>query len=286
MSELVKIQGERYSFHDQAAELLGVPEAIRASIDTHPHLYELFDAEDDDRAVVAIANTSKGSIGGSYEEVARGVGLVIGKVDLDIVLPLYGISGSTLGDVAFYHTQEHAFHQVRGSLEARHGKDYTKRWVPETDTAKSAWSIKDLHDPTHAAITPHPAGQAAGLDCLVDNMRDNKEFNVTSFYFIAKGRYAEVPEDSTIAVGSLQRVGGVAAIGRLQREVSLGTIQLVHRKDTSKSNLIIEMHSGGDHEGAIKEAQAALDGLYRVSYLGGYAPIGGIGGPDAAPVAH
>ncbi len=263
------MQGVQYSFHDQAAALLGVPEEQRQSVDTHPNLYKLFKDRTDALAVVAFVNTTKGPVEGSYERIAAGIGTVIGKVDLDIVLPLYGIPGATLDDIGYVHTQKHALDQVRKILEDWWGDDYEKYWVSEDDTALSAISVREQLDISHAAITPHPAGRAAGLKLLHPNMRDNLDRNVTSFYLLGKGRYSKVPEDATVMVGALRRVGDdYPSIERLERTVGHGTIRLVHESDVKSDLLIVEMDGGN-----LCKAQDALDGLYTVAELGGYGPL-------------
>jgi hypothetical protein len=47
----------------------------------------------------------------------------------------------------------------------------------------------------------------------------------------------------------------------------------VYERDIQEPSLLVEINSDGDHVGAIESVQAALNGLYAVTYLGGYAPL-------------
>jgi prephenate dehydratase len=269
LSEKVLIQGRRYSFHDQAAASLRVPEDQRESVKTHDLLYDALADRPNGRAVVAFANTTKGRIEGSYERILAGAGIIVARANLEIVLPLYGMPGADRQQVRYLHSQKHAFDQ---SIETIRTYYPNARLVYESDTASSASTVRELADPTHAAITPGPAGEAAGLEKLVASMQDRKR-NVTSFYMLGKGDNGIVPDDATVTVATLNRVGDEHANHWLQAEVDREALSLVHQSDNATPQLIIEMNSDGDHRGVIENAQIALEGLYDVTYLGGYTPL-------------
>jgi prephenate dehydratase len=271
MSERVLIQGRSYSFHDQAAALLGIPKGQRESVKTHNMLYDTLHDRENGRAVAAFFNTTKGRIGGSYERIMAGDAQIVGRADLGIVLPLYGMPHAQFEDIRFIHTQSHAMDQAIRTVS----RDFAHtRWVSEEDTATSAFTVRELRSSKHAAITPHPAGKAAGLVCLVDAMQDNRTKNVTSFYELGKGENGVVPVDATVTVAALHRIGGEQqSSGQLQIQAEIGAISLLHVSEAKSWSLIVEMNSEGEHAQAIEGAEIALRGLYNVTYLGGYAPL-------------
>jgi prephenate dehydratase len=271
LSRKVYIQGSEYSFHYQAAGELGVPKYMREPVATHGLLFAMLRGESNGRAVVAVHNTTKGIIQGSHEQVQAGrdIGRIIGRTDLDIELPLYGLPRTRLEDITHIHTQRHAMEQCLKTLAALDGNVF---WVSETDTALSATSVLELGKRTHAAITPHAAGSAAGLQCLSPNMRDNKDLNVTTFYMLGKGEYDNVPEgEGVITVAALDRTGGERSSDRLREFIDdIGRVSLLNAGDIDSTNFIVEMDAGGDHAGAIYDARSGLQGAYDVRFLGGY----------------
>jgi hypothetical protein len=147
------------------------------------------------------------------------------------------------------------------------------QWIPEFDTAASAHTVRLLGDPTHAAIAPHAAGKAAGLKRLVEDGLQDRKKNVTSFYMLGTGRHTTLPKNSTVTVAVLYRLEREGAEMGLRREVESGTVTLVHEPDIHARHMIVELHSGGDHVGAIQKLQSALREMYRVTFVGGYAPL-------------
>lgn len=250
-----------------------VPEGLITPVKTHALLLDGLRDRTDGRVVTAVTNSTKGNIDYAYGKVQRGynIGRIIGRVDLDIVLPAYGLPGARLEDITHFHTQDHAMEQCHKTLAELNENAF---WVSETDTALSALSVLALNDRTHAAITPHAAGQAAGLACLAENLRDNKERNITSFYMLGKGVYDILPKgDSAITVAALDRIGDEQSGYIHEACKDLGGISLINPDDINAKRLIVEMNFGGDHEGAVSLARSDLRGAYDVRLLGGYDPV-------------
>lgn len=256
-----------HSFHAQAADELGLSLDDRIGLATHGQLYDALRSQTNGAAVVAVANTRSGRVDTSYSQLLKGDLVVTGRVDLQIQHHLFGPKGTQKEDVRVIHTQEPAYDQCRSTI-AREYPNAT--WKPEDDTARSAYLVAKLNDPTHAAISPHAAGIAAGLVCLHSGGVQDSEHNTTSFFQIGRGEHAVVPEDADVTVVALRSdtPGIYDAARRVIGDLGLQSWTL-HPEDASASSLIVEV-GVNYHNELSRDVELALRDICGAIRIGGY----------------
>ena len=105
---------------------------------------------------------------------------------MPIRFQLMGLKGSKLADIKGAHSHIMGLGQCRNFLRARGIVAKTS-----SDTAGAAREVRDLGDPTQAAIAPRLAAEVYGLDILAENIEDAAH-NTTRFVIMS--RDAAVPE--------------------------------------------------------------------------------------------
>src|SRR5439155_4116630 len=93
---------------------------------------------------------------------------------------LLALPGATLDRIRTVRSHVHALGQCRNFIRA-----HRLQPVVRADTAGSAAEIKELGDPTIAAIASELAGEIYGLQSLAENIED-AEHNTTRFLVMAK----------------------------------------------------------------------------------------------------
>jgi prephenate dehydratase len=266
--EPVLLQGDhRYSFHAQAAEQLGIPEDRRVPMPTFPELYTHL-RRAGGFALTAVVNSTMGPVRESYDQVCDGDLTVCMRTDLSIVHPLFAAPGATEGSIRYVHTQRPAYLQCLRTLLT----DFSHvEWVPENDTAGSAWAALEA-GVDHAAITPQAAGEAAGLVRLRAGMQDNAN-NTTTFLLVACGDTSVVPEEADVTVAVLDRVtpGVLNAVReRIQGEFG-GDLRPLHPDSARDTSLIVELPGINYYGPQGDAAMGILANVASVRRIGGYA---------------
>jgi prephenate dehydratase len=144
-------------------------------------------------------------------------------------------------------------------------------WVPETDTALSAEIVRRLADPTHAAITPHAAGRAAGLVCIADGLQDNPD-NTTTFFRVQHGPHPVAPQEGDLTLALLRSEQPGVYYEACERLAAVGRgLMTLHNSDIAMPSLLVEIAPGAnDHQ--VPSVQDILRDVCDVTVLGGYAP--------------
>jgi len=143
-------------------------------------------------AMIPIENSLAGRVA-DVHHLMPGSGLYIIREHFDRVEHhLLALPGATLDRVRTVRSHVHALSQCREFIRA-HGLQPVVR----ADTAGSAAEIKELGDPTIAAIASELAGEIYGLTSLAQNIED-AEHNTTRFLVLA--REPKWPPQGTLSV--------------------------------------------------------------------------------------
>jgi prephenate dehydratase len=111
---------------------------------------------------------------------------IVAEHFMPIRFQLMGLPGSKLENIKAAHSHTMALGQCRNFLRARGIARKTTG-----DTAGAAREIKELGDPTQAAIAPRLAAEVYGLDILAENIED---FAHNTTRFVIMSRDHGVPE--------------------------------------------------------------------------------------------
>ncbi len=187
------IQGQNGAFHAIAARqwLGGTPDLIEC-----PTFKKVFTALEDgsaDAGVVAIENSLYGSINEVYDLIESHGYPIVGEVHLRIKHQLIGFEGAKLSDIQQVFSQLPALAQCAGYLDATlpHAEH-----LEYHDTAESVAHIKQLGDPTNAAIASREAAELHGMTILDKDIEDHKE-NYTRFLVVQPN--ATIPDGANRA---------------------------------------------------------------------------------------
>jgi len=154
-----------------------------------------------DVAVLPIENTTSGAISEVYDLLLDSGLHFVGDVRFRVRHCLLGIAGSSLSDLrrVYCHPQT-----VTQCSEFLAGLDDCEI-VYFSDTAGSGKRIKDLNDPSVAAIASEDAARLFGLDILKTGIANNDE-SYTRFVVVA-AKPAEVPEGVPAKTSIVMAVG-------------------------------------------------------------------------------
>lgn len=186
----VAIQGQKGSFHHQAAvQFFGDDVAIN-SCDTFKDVFQAVTTGNTDFGIVAIENSLFGSINPVYDLLLRSGCQIIGEVYLRIEHCLIGLSGADVGKITEVHSQLEALAQCEDYLDKN--LPDAKRFE-EHDTAASVEMIKTWGDSTKAAIASRQAAELHDMHIIAEGIETNQE-NYTRFVVIQKS--GETPDDA------------------------------------------------------------------------------------------
>jgi chorismate mutase/prephenate dehydratase len=133
-----------------------------------------------DFGVLPIENSYTGEVGMVLDELFKSNIYISGVYDLPIVQNLVGIKGAKLHEIKRVYSHEQALMQcskVLGELGVE--------TVSFTNTALASQYVKELNDPTKAAIASDLAVKVNGLEILLPSINDNPN-NTTRFAIISK----------------------------------------------------------------------------------------------------
>jgi prephenate dehydratase len=149
---------------------------------------DAFAAVREERAVLAmmpIENSVAGRVADIHHLMPDSGLFIIGEHYERVNHHLLALPGATLDKIRTVRSHVHALSQCRNFI-----REKGLRPVVRADTAGSAAEIKELGDPTIAAIASELAGEIYGLVSLEQNIED-AEHNTTRF--LAMSRQAEWP---------------------------------------------------------------------------------------------
>jgi prephenate dehydratase len=131
-------------------------------------------------AMLPIENSVAGRVADIHHLMPDSGLFIIGEHFERVNHHLLALPGASLDRVHIVRSHVHALSQCRNFIRTHH-----LRPVVRADTAGSAAEIKDLGDPTVAAIASELAGQIHGLVSLAQNIED-AEHNTTRFLVMSK----------------------------------------------------------------------------------------------------
>lgn len=177
----VAIQGEAGSFHDEVAHIWFGSSVQIVPAKSFADVFEALKNKTADHAVVAVSNSTFGPIEESKKLVAMYKYVQIGAIDLPIAQHLIGLSGAKLSDIKTVYSHPVALPQCSEFLASTlpHAK-----LVPYHDTAASVRLIKELNNPSCAAIAGRQAAKLYNLPIIAANIENDKA-NTTSFVILS-----------------------------------------------------------------------------------------------------
>lgn len=137
-------------------------------------------------AMIPVENSIAGRVADIHHLLPTSPLQIIGEHFMPIRFQLMGLRGAKLADIKTAHSHIMGLGQCRNFLRSRGIAARTS-----SDTAGAAREVRDLGDPTQAAIAPRLAAEVYGLDILAENIEDAAH-NTTRFVIMS--RDAVVPE--------------------------------------------------------------------------------------------
>jgi chorismate mutase/prephenate dehydratase len=133
-----------------------------------------------DRAMLPIENTTAGSVYESYDLLLRFNLSLVGEEIVDVRHCLLGVSDVPLESLKRIHSHPQALSQCSEFLATLRGCE----GVSAANTALAAKHVRDLKDPTEAAIASEEAGAHFGLHVLKRDIA-NQPVNYTRFVVVS-----------------------------------------------------------------------------------------------------
>ncbi len=154
-----------------------------------------------DVAVLPIENTTSGAISEVYDLLLDSGLHFVGDVKYRVRHCLLGLSGASIADVKRVYCHPQAIAQCTDFLAGLEGAEV----VYFSDTALSGKMIKDLNDPSVAAIASEDAARLFGLEVLKTGIANRAE-NFTRFVVVS-------PEPAAVLDGVPSKTSVVMAVG-------------------------------------------------------------------------
>ncbi len=137
-------------------------------------------------AMIPVENSIAGRVADIHHLLPTSPLQIIAEHFMPIRFQLMGLRGSSLRQIKAAHSHIMGLGQCRNFLRARGIVAKTS-----SDTAGAAREVRDLGDPTQAAIAPRLAAEVYGLDILAENIEDAAH-NTTRFVIMS--REANMPD--------------------------------------------------------------------------------------------
>jgi prephenate dehydratase len=217
MENRIAIQGFEGSFHQEAANhFFGGNVKVLPCATFRETVRQASDKKISDGGVMAIENSTAGSILPNYNLLQKSSLHVIGEIYLQIRQHLMVNTGVEFQDIKEVHSHPMALLQCMDYLEK-----FDWKLVESDDTALSAQLIHQHHNKHAAAIAGRLAAKMYGLDIITPNIHTLKN-NYTRFLILQredKIGYMDQPNKSSLyfqtdhSKGSLARVLTIIADG-------------------------------------------------------------------------
>jgi prephenate dehydratase len=221
----IAIQGNRGSFHDSVACQFFGPKSQRVFCNTFKETFQALHANKSDYAVCAIENSISGSITEVYDLLVKNHCMIFGEVYIRVEQCLIGLPNAPIENIKIVYSQYMALEQCAEYLSKNLPNAELRQYH---DTADSVRLVKDLNDPTIAAISGYAAAKEYGLEVLAGSIETDKE-NYTRFFCLANtdeptpgnANKTSLVITASDDAGSLYRVLGSFA----ERDISISKIQ-------------------------------------------------------------
>lgn len=163
-------------------------------------------SSDDARyAMIPIENSVAGRVADIHHLLPNANLYIVAEHFERIRHQLLGLPGATLSALKSAHSHIHALGQCRNTLS-----ELKLRPVQEADTAGAARLIKELNDPSQAAIATSLAAEVYGLEILKADIEDEAH-NTTRFVVLAAEPEDAEADDGDIITTFIFRVRNVPA---------------------------------------------------------------------------
>lgn len=220
----ISIQGESGSFHDIAARQLFGTEHSQLQRATFAEVFKDVQTKQAELAIVAIENSSVGSINEVYDLLLKNGVKIVGELYMRISHNLIGLKGAKLSEIQTVYSHPMALLQCEHFLDT----ELKQAEVHERhDTAESVEYIASQNDKTIAAIGSAQASKLHKLKILVPDIETDKH-NYTRFIVLSLKDSSDRRADKTSVVitaknipGALHKVLGVFA----NRDINLSKIE-------------------------------------------------------------
>lgn len=205
----IAIQGTPGSFHAAASsEWLGSqPDLVACQ--TFRAVFEAVKSGQAEAGIVAIENSLYGSITEVYD-LFEAYGIpIVGEVHLPVHHQLIGFAGSRLSDITHVYSQLPALAQCDNYLIE---KLPDAERVEYHDTAQSVEFIKQLGDPSYAAIASRAAAELHDMTIIDQDIEDHRE-NYTRFLVIQSDQPIPVDANrSSLVLRTSHQPGALAEV--------------------------------------------------------------------------
>lgn len=158
-----------------------------------------------DLAMIPIENNLNGRVADVHHLLPRAGLYIVGELFMPIRFQLMGPPGASLAGVRRVRSHIQALGQCRLNL-----KKLAVAQLTTVDTAGAAREVKDLNDPSEAALAPALAAEIYGLEVLKADMADSLN-NVTRFVVLAPKPDDAEPEDGPCMTSFVFQVRNIPA---------------------------------------------------------------------------
>jgi prephenate dehydratase len=191
----IAIQGALASYHDLAAKKFYGEEIDILECLTFEDTCRKVQLNEADYAVMAIENSTVGSILSNYNLIEKYALRIIGELYVKIQFHLLALPGTKLKDIEFIHSHQMAISQCQQFLSEH---SFIKA-VESNDTATCAREIQTKNLINTAAIANEITARTYGLEIVQSNIESNTK-NYTRFLILSKGKdVIEQPNKASIS---------------------------------------------------------------------------------------
>lgn len=220
----ISIQGESGSFHDIATRQLFGTDHTQLQRATFTEVFSDVQTKQADIAIVAIENSSVGSINEVYDLLLKDGVKIVGELYMRISHNLIGLKGAKLNEIQTVYSHPMALLQCEQFLDTKvSGAEVHERH----DTAESVEYVASQGDKKLAAIGSARAAKLHKLEILAPNIETDKH-NYTRFIVLSLSDSNNKLANKTSIVitaknipGALHKVLGVFA----NRGINLSKIE-------------------------------------------------------------
>ncbi len=248
----VSIQGYRGSFHHIAAEKFLGKDLRLLERDTFGEIFKDVSGGKADYGVVAIENSTAGSLYENYDLFKKNDLQIVGEVYLHIAQQLIVLPGTLMKDIRDVRSHVMAIKQCRSFLDGH------PKWniIDDKDTAESVEKIKKNRLGNCAAIASVLAAEIHGMKVIRKDIQDQSE-NYTRFFLVTKENKAALAGNkSSIIVCLAHRPGTLLGLLNVFASRGINLAKIESRPIVGK---VWQYNFFLDFEADIREAGLLVD---------------------------
>lgn len=200
------------------------------------HFREIFNAvsnQETNLGLLPFENTTSGTINEIHDLLREFQLYIVGEESVAIRHCLIGFAGTKLHDLRDVYSHPQALAQS-GAFLQKHPNIHAN-FYSSTSTAVNY--IKELNDPSKAAIASREAAMHSGLSILAEDIGNQAE-NYTRFIIIARNPVTvpnNLPSKSTVIFGTEQRAGALVDVLNVFKEHQINMTKLTSRPIPGKA---------------------------------------------------